>query len=371
MNKISKLFITGGILIATGAVAYTAAWSMGSTVTGVGVDREGFHVYTAQSGQDQGLAYQEEYITLDTFSDIEADLGFCDMNIETADSYGISYRVSAAYDLCYEVTNGKLVISQQSKQPASSGMYTNNGSFYFSLFHGSGFGTNLQSGGAAEVPHNTLTIHVPENTALENLTLHCDSGNLSLSKVSADSLDLQANFGRLSLQQVSGKHCEILLRSAPLELADTQLGSLDLKARFSNLELSNTVIEEYCRIDTESGDLSLDHVTSPSLAANGRFSSLDARYSLIGSLDVDFESRAVYLDHVSFTDLSVKSRFGDFTLITDVDLAAYSKDLDTKFGEIRLLGEKISPPYKAQPSSNAQGKIYVRGESCDINISAS
>lgn len=371
MNKIARFFMTGGILVAAGAMAYSAAWAMGSMVIGVGINEEGFHVYTSQTGKEQPLTYQEESFTLDAFSDITADLSFCDISIEAGSSYGISYRIADTYNLNYEVKDGKLIISQQSKQPAGSGLYTNSIGFYFSPFHGSGFGTNIQVGGLTDVPQSSLTIYVPENKEIGNLTARCDRGILSLSGLTLDDLNLQLNFGVLNLQQISGNQCKITVESSPVELIDTRLADLNLKGRFSTLSLSNLAIGENCSVDTETGDLSLNHVTSPRLSANGRFSGLDARNSAIESIHLDFESRHVYLDHVSFTDLTAKSRFGNFTLISDSDLSSYSKDLDTEFGTIRLFGEKIEAPYKAQPASSSKGKIYIRGESCDVTVSAS
>lgn len=371
MNKIAKFFMTGGILVAAGAVAYAAAWAMGSMVIGVGINREGFHVYTSQTGKDQPLTYQEESLALDAFSDIKADLSFCDISIETGDSYGISYRIADTYSLYSEVRDGKLIISQQSKQSEGSGLYTNSTGFYFSPFHGSGFGTNIQVGGLTEVPQGSLTVYVPENKEIGNLTARCDRGTLSLSGLTVEDLNLQSNFGALNLRQISGNRCRIHVESSPLELIDTRLADLNLKGRFSALSLSNLSITESCSVDTESGDLSLDHVTGPKLTVNGKFSSLDARNSAIEYINLDIESRDVYLDHVSFTDLTAKSRFGNFTLISDSDLSSYSKDLDTEFGTIRLFGEKIEAPYKAQPASSSKGKIYIRGESCDVTVSAS
>lgn len=161
--------------------------------------------------------------TLDSFDNMKLDISVSNLTVTTGDSYSISYDTNRSVLIPkYEVSHGTLTVTQKSK-------------------HISFWGNN----------HCAITITVPENTVLSNLTADGSVGDVLFQNIQAQKSTLDFSVGDLDLENCALGDCSI----------DTSTGDIDVKdCTFGNMEIDTSVGDVSVSVsqDLASYDMTLD-----------------------------------------------------------------------------------------------------------------
>lgn len=145
---------------------------------------------------------KNDTITLDSFSNITADVNVMNLTVATGESYSISYASNEKLIPEYEVKDNTLTLKQK----------------------------NLKFNSITGNKKCTVTVTVPDS--LQNLQIDANVGDVNLDGISAESLVLNADVGDIDVTDCSFDQVK----------AEAAVGDVDFEdSSFQNMEISNDV----------------------------------------------------------------------------------------------------------------------------------
>lgn len=192
----------------------------------------GFGTYDAS-----GSTKETSSLNLGVFDNIVADVSISDFTITHGDDYTVSYEATQTIIPKLKVKNGTLYIDQSVKRRLWGG-----------------FGTQNRN--------CTITITIPENTRLTDISLDSGVGDISIDSITADSLTTDTSVGDTEI-----KDCDIESIDADNDVGDITLSNcsfvdLDVDNNVGNITVSSTRdLSDYdIDLDTSIGVVSVnDH----------------------------------------------------------------------------------------------------------------
>ena len=148
--------------------------------------------------------------TLDSFDNTKLDISVSDLTITTGDSYSISYDTNRAVLIPkYEVSHGTLTVTQKSK-------------------HNNFWGST----------HCAITITVPENTVLNNLTADGSVGDVLFKDIQAQKSTLDFSVGDLDLENCALGDCSIDTSTGDIDVQDCTFGNMGIDTSVGDVSVS-------------------------------------------------------------------------------------------------------------------------------------
>lgn len=320
MKNGKKFIIICVILTGIGFLLTGIGSILGGRVTGIGLNQNGFLIYTPHGPYTDGSdfkEYEEKELSLEAFTSLTLNADYGDVTVMASDHYGIAYGMPDYETLTYDIQDGALNVTEYDSRSMDS-----NGNIYlFNLNFGS-----FTDGSDYETPY--LTIYVPENADLDKITVKNESGYIRLSDLQSNLLTVTCDYGDMKVNNIS----------------------------------SNDI-----NINMESGYLEMDTVTSDTLSAYNDYGDIDMQQlSVSGDARIALESGNCNLKELSVDNLDISSSYGSVDLYLNTPLSEYGYDLYTDYGSISLNEEDKNMQYLLEKESSKL--IKIRCESGDISI---
>ncbi len=395
MRKSHKYIVTCICIAGAGILISGIGHILGGRVYGIGLNSTGIWVNTP-NGNGARVAYIEEQMELDDFDSMDIDIEFGTLKIEPADHFGVAYGKSSVSELSIDVTDGHLTIIER---PKASIQWNNGWNRNQIWLIGMGSSSPWQR-------DEYLTVYLPQDAVLKDVTLQSESGSVSGSSITADSLKLTAEFGNVTLDGITCADAYIQMESGGLELTGYSNGNLTVKNDFGNsvlkdisakdmtaevesgnfsaentsadnltltqefgmASLTNAAIAKAATVTSESGDIELNGFSANTLSLDNSFGSVSAKDVTADTCTFQLESGDCKIDEFDTRDTTVESQYGNVTFTLTNPILGYFLDLDTEFGEIKINREKMGEKYKTLDAKTSEQKLVIKCESGTITL---
>lgn len=300
---IGSIFVVGAILTA-----------IGITLGGSGslwLGRDGIHF-----GPQEQNATEFADTDSEPFSNIDVELIEADVEIVTGSAYGYTFTYTGNQDPSVEIAGGTLKVKEN-----------------FDVWPIRILGLwDLHTSEAK------LTVYVPEEASLDQVTLYTASGETVLTS-----------------NQISIEHLDCKSASGDVVLAGLQLGSLSL--------------------DVASGDVSLSEVKASSAYLNLMSGWLNYEGAELESLDLNMASGHAAITGEITSHIKVQMASGDIDLNLKGNEDDYRYEVNRVSGDIRVNGRSVSesswPSSSSSGSGSALGLVEINTTSGSVNLNFS
>jgi DUF4097 and DUF4098 domain-containing protein YvlB len=252
---------------------------------------------------------------------------------------------------------------------------------------------------------NTIKVYLPANVTLKTVTIKDLSGDLKLGGFSAKNTDINASFGNLEIDNVVSDTLTLTVGSGSGIIKNTTTNKLLYSNSFGSSTLENiNATAQNAEITAKSGDITIknfnanalvvnnsfgditmDHVTVAQLTSLIKSGDYKVRNSTIGRTDVTSQFGKIDAEDITTTQLNAKCKSGDMKLrgtftgntiieseFGKVDFSTpqketqYSYDLSTKFGDVKVNGDKATA--KNKQNIGAENTLKISNSSGDIDV---
>lgn len=393
MSKTNKFLAVCAAFIGLGIILYFTGFFLGESVIGIGINRDGFQVYTWNQTKMKETDILETIDSeLDAFQSIDMSASYANVEIKESDRFKISYKTAANHSLSYEIKDGTLYVDQANNTASSF-------NYMFIGFSG------IQSSNIRE--NESITVYIPENTELSKVSISNDCGNTNLSALNASSVSLYMDYGDISLTDVSAPVIALNINTGDLKMDNITADTLTVTTDYGDAALSaidassiitkvntgslnikdiasgifETVIDygdlQLSSIDTDSlsvkintGDLTMADITANTFIADIEYGENNAeRITISGNTDITMGSGSLYMKDAAFHTLTADNEYGNVSLRFSSPAADYSYDLFTEYGTIKIEEQDMGAKYKPLSSPDLQKNIKVSCGSGNIDIS--
>lgn len=306
--KRNKLVSVCLIAIAAGFVIAGAGFLFGGRVYGLSLGRRGVIVNSNQN--IKSMNYIEEEKELESFRNLDVELGFADFEIQKSDHFGIKYRLQEDRLVTSTSDGDTLVLKQKD----------------------SGFNVTLFSMGSAGMDsdgNEYVVIYVPEE-ALGTISISNDAGNISIDTITAENLLVNDSFGNLEIGTADVEKCDFDLDSGDINIENLNGNTCTIQTSFGSTKIEKAVLKGRLECDADSGDLT------------------------IGSLSAD--------------SVDAASKFGSIELGLKETVDAYAIDADTDFGTIEVNGTEMGSTCQTSSAAGSERRLILSADSGDISL---
>lgn len=223
-KNIKRWLIVALVLMVIGAIMIISSVRAGAATLISWVDGE------LKIGQETTIL---EKSPVEEFHNIEIDIQSSNIEFITSDDYYIEFDECAG-TLEYEVVDDTLTIEQKEK----------------SVFMSFGFGF-------ANDRENTVRVYYPEETAINNISLEVDMGNLYIAEMNASSMEINCDMGNVEFDQCFGEKISIDVDMGNVELEEVSVDKIDVKANMGNVEISKIDLLEEGVVKCEMGNVEM------------------------------------------------------------------------------------------------------------------
>ncbi|MDE6622721.1 MAG: DUF4097 domain-containing protein [Lachnospiraceae bacterium] len=147
---------------------------------------------------------------LEAFDTLNVDANLMDVTITAGEQFYLSCEYSEGLEPVYEVKNGTLTIKQRSYWNQKWGV------------------NNSQC---------SLTLTIPEQTAMNKIDVHTALGNIQLEGISASECELLSNLGNCTLKKCSFDESHLTTNLGEISVRDTSLGKAEMNNDMGEIEL--------------------------------------------------------------------------------------------------------------------------------------
>ncbi|NLL76296.1 MAG: DUF4097 domain-containing protein [Clostridiales bacterium] len=356
MSKTSKYLIICTFLIGIGIVLYIVGFLLGESVTGIGINGRGFQIYTWNHAKNNGVDYcEEDNIDLESFQNMDINIAYADLKIKESDHYGISYKVLKNSPLSYETKNGTLYVKQANNPTEIS-------SFNWMFFGFNGLGDS------SSYVNSLVTVYIPENAALDSISVSNECGNIELCSLNASSVFLFDDYGDVALTDINSPSISLDVNSGNLQMSNITTDTLSSNLDYGDFRMKQVTVNGNADITMESGSLYMGEIFVQTLKAESEYGDITAETLSAGDVYFSLESGSCELKDFVFDSVNASSDYGNVTLNVTAPVGDYSYDLYTDYGTVEIDDQDMGTKYKSLSSSNSAKHINVSCESGDIKI---
>lgn len=227
-------------------------------------------------------------------------------------------------------------------------------------------------------PKNIIKVFLPEDAPLDDISVNCSSGNVSISAFIADSLRVKNSYGNCKLADCAASKADIKLSSGDCTISDFQTGDLDIDNSYGNINLKNintggnkpapdiSFDKTDIEIDMSSGNANINNVYAKSLKINNSYGNIDCDTITADSFKARLSSGNLNIKDGDIKESDFKNSYGDIELKLTGNENDYSLDLDNSYGDIVVNGRKYEDNLKV--IKKTERSIYADLSSGNIKI---
>lgn len=298
-SKLNKnIWIIAIVLIVSGAALTAAGWAMGAR-GGIYIDRGGVHAST------NGGTVRISEENIGAFTDISVDADYANIKLIASDKYAIDIQLNDGQTPDWTITNGKLSVNTHTV-----------GGFQIGIM-------NFNMG------ESYVKIYVPENAALENVTLNTSSGDISLTDAEISRLKVDNAYGKLVMDNVKSGEADIKMSAGSVTIDGGETGFLKIKNSY--------------------GSIKADGFTSR-------------------GTDIHASSGSIKLRGVLTGENSISDSYGSVLFETSAGEQDYAYELSTAYGSIKVNGKTRGGDVSRSADSGNTLDIHASAGSIEVNF---
>lgn len=359
MIKNKKFTLICCIIAALGLLISLTGMLMGGIITGISLSSNGLQVYKGinKSNIDSNT-YISEGTELDPFSSINIEAAFATVSVVESESgkFEIAYEIYSSHKPVIEVKNNRLTVRVN--------LGPDNG-FQFMLFGTAGLFSLFNSSD----PSHQIIISVPKGTLLTEVKGELPSGTITLEDFATDRMALNLTFGTMNLNGIFAKECVLSLDSGTLKLENVTADTLSIDNNFGSVDISNLKVKNTSDFNVDSCNISVDHSDFGDLHYQGSFGDLNGQQITARSLNANLESGDISLDELTSQKIEIDNSFGKIRLGLSASLESYAYNISTDFGRITVGGKEYGSSFTTPFENGSDKTITIEGDSTDIIVS--
>lgn len=341
MKNRTKFLWTCAGLAAAGFVLAMVGVLMGGRFYGVGADLKGLHVYAPALEEKNGATgsggMQQNQELLEAFDSMQIQAEYADIRVARTDgdAYSLSYNLPGQSELLKEVRDGKLFLTMRLKGSLGSNQIR-----WFWFDFSSDNSTDASVSGDA-----SITVLVPKNAKLSEVSFSTESGDITCEGIQADSLKTEASYGDIDLQKIQAQEMEMKLESGRLQMEQVEGERCRVVNEYGNASFDRLVLSKDLQIDMESGDVRFRDTVMHGLELKNAYGDIDGEQTVFGDMQMSVESGNCRFHDLTFDSCSILEEYGDVELQLDRDVADLGYELRTEYGEIKINGEPMGETF--------------------------
>ena len=338
MKNIWKVAI---ILIATGLLLSSIGLALGAS-RWVYWDKQGSHIVEIS---------EEKRITmldLERIDNIDINARFSDVEFITSDKYGIDIRYYDE-DVSWSLDNGNLKI----RSTVQTGNRNYNKRF---------FDVNLNF----DNPQSYVKVYLPADVRLGTVSVQADSGHIKIGGFRAVEVQLNNSFGNLDIYSITCDKLQIKMDSGEFSGQDLSVsGDIVHKNNFGSSRFE-TIEAKNFRLDSDSGDVTLNGCRVESIDIKNYFGSITAHNLVSFNTDVDANSAEINISGDFSGRTNINNSFGDIRFTTAKAREDYTYEIYTDFGDVTIDNNRLNGG--VQGGNSSTNSLYITNSSGDIQV---
>lgn len=345
MKPFNKVLIIAMVsTIGIGIVLGVVGLAMGGSPNLSGTwDSNGLH-FTSTKHSNEKVSIVEE--NMEEFKSIYIDNAFGSVTFKESSAFGIgitTYKDRGELD--WSLVNGELVIAQKSS------VNQNLLNFDFMSF--------------GRVFEPSVTVYLPKDHKMGNVTVKSDSGRIDASNFAADTVMFEADFGKVILNNISAGTLDTNLSSGVFEGSNLNVtGLFEFESDFGESSFTNVTADKLVAF-ASSGEIRFDNCAINTIDADSGFGKITGDNVRVKDMILNCESGTIDMNgDIGATKIS--SSFGSVNVRTSHSIDEFILSLKTDFGKIKVDGQNRGESYNY---GNSSGKIFdIEGDSGDIDV---
>jgi len=323
MNKSLKgIAIVAAALVTAGLLLTGVGFMLGGNQP-IWLDRNGIHL----GGRDGGKVTKGDLVSfsqdIDSFSSIDVDLDYYDVDLVPADKFAIQgayFSEEGKPEI--KVDNGTLTVGDKGRKRINisidlPGLLTYDN-------------------------HPNIRIFYPKETEFQSVVIHCDSSDLKFENLTAEKVDFGLDLGKMEISDIHAKSITISMDSGDCSVKGIIASEqLNVKNNLGKVVLENAETKTL-KIDADSGDVALTDVTfeSGDLAIN--LGKLTARGIKSNGLKVTADSGDVTVDGNLSGVTDITNNLGSVTVSPGGPRDQFSYELNADLGSVSVDGKNTA-----------------------------
>ncbi len=269
---------------------------------------------------------------MQAFQDILVDADFSSIVVEQGETYGVNIRYAGRAPQL-ECKDGRLVVRIGGEEPMS-----------MNRINIGWFGVNPNE--------YYVRVTVPAGVILKNINITNESGLVSVTDIDCRALKVTGEFGKIELRDINASDIEAYSESGSQTFeAVHATGVLACETEFGSATFRDISAAEMS-VTMENGTLQISAATIGATQIESQF----------GSVGVDINGQSLYVAcengdiHIAgdITDsIEVKNEFGEVKFEAAAPVSAFSGEMNTEFGSVRVNGAKAGNHYALRGGSTA------------------
>ncbi len=335
-------------LIAGAAILFGIACS--GIIIVQGIQNGEFPISPTAKENPYPKAWKLEKTKLEEFSDISVNLSYCDFSILPADGYYLEYRMDGVCEEpAYDVSDDSFRFQEGHTQAK-----------YRSGFH---FFFNPANFSSANQGPYYMNLYIPADQYFGLLNISCDSGNIEINGLQAETAEISADYGDLNMDSFSGKTLSVSTNSGNMTLGTIACEDLDISNEYGDITADSFQVEENTSVKLNSGSLTLSKLESGQLTLSNEYGDCIIDKITVKNSDISMDSGALKLRQATLGDTNITNEYGDTILNLANDVSDYNYDLNAEYGSVKLDGKEIE--------TGDDGEVYYQkdnGKNQNIRI---
>ena len=277
--------------------------AFGANTKGVNIGSAGIWLILGKEGKITEL-------DLESFKNIEISALSANVDFKNADQYGIDIS-SYEGEVNWSVQEGSLKISQQQ----SDGI------------------TLLSLSPDTNNKETNITIYLPKNAKLEDVSVKLNDGNLSIDGADAKSLYFICTFGNIDLNKTMAENIAIEMMGGVFTGVDLTAGTLQYKNKFGT-GIFDQIATQTFNAQSDDGNIEIRESNMEDITVNSQFGNITTE--ALSSLKADFHTLkgTMNLRGDFWGESVIGSELGDISFATTKEKEDYTYSISTCLGEL-------------------------------------
>lgn len=329
------------LLIVVGIVLMIMGFGLGAK-HGIYVDKTGIHIMDDEK--------REMKKDLEEIKSIRIDSKYVDIEICESNKYYLEIvRYGEQIKIDWELNNKELEISEK----------YNDG---FKLF-------NIDLGFINGIKRSYIKIGVPKDESLEDIFIKSNSGDIIIKHLDTNNIKIDNKYGKIEIDNNNNKseNIEIKNNSGDILLKNIESEIIILENEYGDIKLNNVYTKD-SNIQLNSGRINLEDCISDKLIANSKYGNIQLKNVQIGVSDLELNSGQLDINGILLGDTNIKSKYGKININTKQPLEYYTCDFNTKYGNIKVNGDKNKDDGKYVTTNNGEYLLKIEANSGNIIV---
>lgn len=336
------------------AIVASAMVVVGLTLTGIGfisggnqpihLDSQGFHV--GNDNKVNGGRLETLSQKLESFSSINTDLDFYDVDLIPSDKYAIEAVFNSEYGAPeYRVENDTLIVDDKDHKK---------------------FNLDIDIFGfTAGKDKMRVKIYYPKTAKLKDVVIHGDASDMSIENITAENAEFELDLGKLEISNISAKNIKVEMDSGDCTMNNITADDLNVSNDLGKTTLNGATLKTL-EIKADSGDVSISDVTADHSDLSLDLGKLSAKEltskglkAVNGSGDVDLQGTLL-----GTTDITCD--MGKVTIEPGAPKDQFNYELNADMGKVSIGGDHVSGNITSTTSAN--NTLKVKTDMGDISV---